>query len=99
LEIELRHWKVLEKQKFDSNHMTDLSVGASRYEGRSPSSHVSDPTTERDLHACIGGLKARVNARNTSQNYLILSQNRQIFESTIKLENYFFFKWKNRANA
>jgi hypothetical protein len=35
-----------------------MSARASRHEERSPSNHVSDLATERDLHARIGGLKA-----------------------------------------
>jgi hypothetical protein len=37
-----------------------MSTGASRHEGRSPSGHMSNLATGRDLHACIGSLEANM---------------------------------------
>jgi hypothetical protein len=84
-----------------------MLVGASRHEGRSPSSHVSDLATKRDLHVRIGGLEASMQLIMDQLQIMTatssLAENRQIktpsaYNSTTKTteeDNYMELTVKN----
>jgi hypothetical protein len=57
IEHELARVKGAGKRKVGSMDISDMSASASKQQERSPSSQVSKISTERDLHARIGGLE------------------------------------------